>query len=186
LLDGVRRWGNGRMIPLGDLREPMASARRAAALVVTRGGRAPREEILAWWERHGSGGPVFWVDFAITALRAFPSGERVPAPGPGPLFAFCGLGHPEAFLADLLVGGFYWCGSARFPDHHAISPQELASLERQARASGACALVCTEKDAVKWRPEDVASLALPIWIAEQQTLGTEPLVDYLLQRLEAL
>ena len=186
LLDGVRRWGNGRMIPLGDLREPMGSARRAAALVVTRGSRAPRAEILAWWERHGSGGPVFWVDFAITALRAFPGGARMPSPGPGPFFAFCGLGHPEAFLADLLVGGFSWCGSARFPDHHAISPRELADLERQARASGAQALVCTEKDAVKWRPEDVASLTLPLWIAEQQTLGTEPLVEYLLQRLEAL
>ena len=49
LLDGVRTWGNGRMLPLGDLREPMASAARASCLVVTRGGRADRSRILAWW-----------------------------------------------------------------------------------------------------------------------------------------
>ena len=188
LLDGVRRWGNGRMLPMGDLREPMESARRASALVVTRGSRAPRPEILAWWERHGSGGPVFWLDFAITALRSFPDGERIslPAPGLGPFFAFCALGHPEAFLADLLVAGLYWSGSAQFPDHRALSPEDLARLEGQARAAGAAALVCTEKDAVKWKPEAAGALTLPLWIAEQRVLGAEPLVEYVASRLEDL
>ena len=186
LLDGVRRWGNGRMLPLGDLREPMESARRASALVVTRGGRAPREEILAWWTRHGSGGPVFWLDFAITALRSFPAGDRVclPAQDLGPFFAFCALGHPEAFLADLLVAGLYWCGSAQYPDHRPLSARDLAELERKAREAGAVALVCTEKDAVKWKPEDARALGLPLWVAEQRTLGAEPLAEHLLRILE--
>jgi len=188
LLDGVKRWGNGRMLPLGELREPMESARRASALVVTRGSRAPRTEILDWWQRFGSGGPVFWLDFAITALRRHPTGERLALPQSelGPLFAFCALGHPEAFLADLLVAGLFWSDSAQFLDHQSLSIQDLARLERQAQASGAVGLVCTEKDAVKWTPEHARTLQLPLWIAEQEVLGAEPLVAYVLDRLGTL
>ena len=188
LLDGVRRWGNGKMLPGGDLREPMESAKRASALVVTRGSRASRPEIQEWWERFGSGGPVFWVDFAITALHRFPTGERLelPNPGLGPFFAFCALGHPEAFLADLLVAGLFWTGTAHFMDHRALSARDLLNLEKEARAVGAAGLICTEKDAVKWRPEQAKSLGLPLWIAEQQVLGAEPLVEYVLERLDGL
>ncbi len=188
LLDGVRLWGKGRMLPTGDLREPMASARRADALVVTRGARAPREGILDWWARHGSGGPVFWVDFAIGALRAFPGGERTLLPGanPGPLFAFCALGHPEAFYADLLLAGLPWVGFHSFRDHQVIGAGALRALAQEARASGAAALVCTEKDAVKLRPQEILELGVPLWVAEQRVLGAEELLDYVGERLAAL
>jgi tetraacyldisaccharide 4'-kinase len=187
LLDGVKRWGNGRMVPLGDLREPMASARRASALVVTRGSRALRPEILEWWDRHGSGGPVFWVDFAITAIRLLSTGERVELPNPklGPVFAFCALGHPEAFFADLLVAGLFWTGTAHFMDHRTLSPRELQNLEHRARASGADLLVCTEKDAVKLHQEHLGRLELPLGVAEQTVVGMEPLVEFVETYLRA-
>jgi tetraacyldisaccharide 4'-kinase len=138
VLDGVRRWGNGRMLPLGDLREPMASAGRASALVVTRSGRARRDLILDWWAAHGSGGPVFWTDFALRALRPREGGPgRPPSQVPGPLLAFCALGHPESFFADLLVAGAPWVSTRAFPDHHPFRPADLRSLQAQARADGA-------------------------------------------------
>ncbi len=186
LLDGVRRWGNGKMLPAGDLREPMESARRASALVVTRGSRAPRAEILAWWERFGSGGPVFWVDFAILALRSFPKGEQRPLPGghPGPLFAFCALGHPEAFYADLIIAGLSWVGYRSFRDHQVIGEASLRALAQEARSLGAEGLVCTEKDAVKLPPG--LELGIPLWVAEQRVLGAEDLLDYVRERLDHL
>jgi len=184
LLDGVRRWGNGRMLPLGDLREPAAGAARASALVVTRGGRAPREEVLAWWARHGSGGPVFWVDFAIGALRRLDGGGRLelPGPGPGPLYAFCALGHPEAFFADLLVAGLTWTGTQAFRDHQTLGPAALERLAAAARAAEAVGLVCTEKDAVKL---DLARLprGLPIWVAEQRVTGADELAAWVVARV---
>jgi tetraacyldisaccharide 4'-kinase len=186
LLDGVRRWGNGRLLPLGDLREPMASAARATCLVVTRGSRADREQILAWWHRFGSGGPVFWLDFAIGALRRFGTAERLelPAPGsvpgPGPLFAFCALGHPEAFYADLLLAGLPWTGTCSFRDHQSLTGRQLQRLKAAAMASGATGLVCTEKDAVKL---DAAGLSIPLWVAEQRVTGGEALTEWLLRRL---
>jgi tetraacyldisaccharide 4'-kinase len=185
LLDGVRRWGNGRMLPLGDLREPMESAGRASCLVVTRGGRADRPSIQAWWDRHGSGGPVFWVDFAITSLRLLDGSRRLDLSRerPGPLYAFCALGHPEAFFADLLVAGVSWRGTRAFRDHRALTPRDWKALEEAARAGEAQGLVCTEKDAVKLDP-GAPPIALPLWVAEQRVLGAEPLVSWMLERLQ--
>jgi tetraacyldisaccharide 4'-kinase len=184
VLDGVRRWGNGHTLPLGDLREPMAGAARADALVVTRGSRADQTAILAWWQRYGFGGPVFWVDFALGALRRLDTGERLALPGPvpGPLFAFCALGHPEAFFADLLVAGLPWVGTRAYRDHQALGPADLARLQALAGAEEAVGLVCTEKDAVKLGPWAAAG-PLPVWVAEQRVLGAEPLVAWIRHRL---
>nr|WP_320132016.1 tetraacyldisaccharide 4'-kinase [uncultured Holophaga sp.] len=185
LLDGVRYWGNGRMLPLGDLREPMSSAARAHALVVTRGSRADRSSVLAWWEAHGSGGPVFWVDFTIGALRRADTGMRLsPADVPGPLLAFCGLGHPEAFYADLLVAGLSWSDTRSFGDHHPVSVKELGELHAHALELGVVGLVCTEKDAVKMGPGHLVGLEIPLWIAEQTVQGLDPLTDFVVERLE--
>lgn len=188
LLDGVRRWGRGRMLPLGDLREPMTSARRAHALVVTRSSRCDRDQIEAWWKHHGSGGPIFWVDFRIGRLRHLATGETQTLPGaaPGPLFAFCALGHPEAFYADLLVAGLPWVGTRSFPDHHAWSLKGLGALAAQALSEEAAALVCTEKDAVKLRSAWAEALPLPLWVAEQEVVGGEALLAYVHQRLREL
>jgi len=185
LLDGVQRWGNGRMLPLGNLREPMSSAARAQALVVTRGSRCDRAQVEAWWARYGSGGPIFFVDFAIGALRHFVTGERRVLPGgsPGPLVAFCGLGHPEAFYADLLVAGQPWQSTFSLGDHRSLSPQGLGRLCQQANNLDAMGLVCTEKDAVKLTPAHTTALTLPLWVAEQEVRGAEELLAFVLQRL---
>lgn len=188
VLDGVRRWGDGRLLPLGDLREPMASARRAHALIVTRATRVQdRGEIEAWWARHGSGGPVFWTDFILKALRCWDTGEHLPIPWPGqgPAFAWCGLGHPEAFYADLLVAHQPWTGTQTFPDHGGPSPADLRRLQDRARAEGATWLVCTEKDAVKLGPAHAEVLDVPLLVAEQGLTGGEDLLHWVLSRLEA-
>jgi tetraacyldisaccharide 4'-kinase len=186
VLDGLRRWGNGRMLPMGDLREPMGSAARAHALVVTRAARVQdRAEIEAWWDRHGSGGPIFWVDFTLGGLRRWKGGAltSLPLAGAGPAYAWCGLGHPEAFYADLLLAGQTWVGSHSFPDHRGPSPPDLRRLQSQAQNEGASWMVCTEKDAVKLTAEHARVLELPLYVAEQCLVGGEPLLAWLLARL---
>lgn len=187
VLDGVRRWGNGRMLPLGDLREPMDSARRAHALVVTRAARVPdRAVVEAWWAEHGSGGPIFWVDFQLGGLRRWGAENPSPLPLPeaGPAFAWCGLGHPEAFYADLLVAGQAWVGSHSYPDHRGPSPSDLRRLQALARAEGASWLVCTEKDIVKLGGEHAGALDMPLYVAEQRVVGGADLLAWVLCRLK--
>lgn len=188
VLDGVKRWGNGRMLPLGDLREPQRNARRAHALVVTRGSRAPRAEIEAWWARFGSGGPIFWMDFKVGSLRTWPEGAQLELPlaAPPPLFAFCALGHPEAFFADLLVAGLPWVGTRAFRDHQALSPRRFLLMQDEARQLGAEALICTEKDIVKFTPFHAVLCGLPLFVAQQEPEGGEALVAWILERLSAL
>ncbi len=191
VLDGVRRWGNGKMLPMGDLREPQDCAKRADALVVTRGGLAPKDEVEGWWKQYGSGGPTFYVDFAIGALRSFnakgePGRLDLPAKNLGQCFAFCGLGHPEAFFADLLVAGLSWSGTKVFRDHHVIRPRELWLVQEAAAKAGASSLVCTEKDAVKLGIDHLAVLQMPLWIAEQKVIGAEALLAWVLERLKGI
>ncbi|WP_257308276.1 tetraacyldisaccharide 4'-kinase [Geothrix fuzhouensis] len=186
VLDGVRLWGNGRLLPQGDLREPQESARRAQALIVTRASRVKdRAAVEAWWARHGSGGPVFWVDFVLGALRRWGTEVRSPLPLPdhGPAFAWCGLGHPEAFYADLLVAGQAWTGSHSYPDHRGPTPAELVRLQGRAKAEEATWLVCTEKDAVKLSREHASALEMPLFVAEQRVAGGEPLLAWVKAQL---
>jgi tetraacyldisaccharide 4'-kinase len=159
----------------------MDSAHRAHGLVVTRAARIPdRAEVEAWWARYGSGGPIFWVDFVLGGLHRWDTGEpaALPLPEAGPAFAWCGLGHPEAFYADLLVAGQTWVGSHSFPDHRGPSPSDLRRLQTLARAEGAGWLVCTEKDAVKLVAEHARILELPLYVAEQRVSGGEPLLTW--------
>ncbi len=128
------------------------------------------------------------MDFALGALRRWPGGERSPLPGPppepGPAFAWCGLGHPEAFYADLLVAGVPWAGTHSFGDHRGPSPAELAILHALARRAEASWLVCTEKDAVKLGDAHARILELPLLVAEQRMVGGEELLAWILHRLE--
>ena len=186
VLDGVQRWGNGRMLPLGNLREPVESLARAHALVVTRAARVPaRSEIEAWWALHGSGGPIFWVDFVLGGLHRWDTGEPVPLPlaGQGPAFAWCGLGNPEAFYADLLIAGQPWAGTHSFPDHHGPSPADLRRLQVLAKATGAGWMVCTEKDVVKLGASHASRIEMPLFVAEQRVSGGEPLLDWVKAQL---
>ncbi|HCZ32479.1 MAG TPA: tetraacyldisaccharide 4'-kinase [Holophagaceae bacterium] len=186
VLDGVRLWGDGRMLPLGSLREPQESARRAHALIVTRSSRVKdRAEVEAWWARHGSGGPIFWIDFTLGGLRRWGTDARfpIPLPGQGPAFAWCGLGHPEAFYADLLVAGQAWSGSHSYPDHRGPTPADLVRLQAHARAEDADWLVCTEKDAVKLGKDHAQTLDMPLFIAEQRVAGGDSLLAWVEARL---
>jgi tetraacyldisaccharide 4'-kinase len=187
LLDGAHKWGNGKLLPLGNLREPMTSAKRAHALIVTRGSRAKKDEIEAWWSEFGSGGPIFYVDFRIASVRNAATGKRLALPSEiGQLFAFCALGNPEAFYADLLMAGLTKVDAKSFRDHGAISPSQMARLTTLAADSDAAGLICTEKDAVKLTDAHIAASSLPIWVAEQEVRGTANLVGWIIDVLNKL
>jgi tetraacyldisaccharide 4'-kinase len=185
LLDGISCCGNGLMLPIGNLREPMSSASRASCLVVTRSNKADRNKIMAWWNRWGSGGPIFWLDFVICALRRLGSTERIEINKSYDItdsfFAFCAIGHPEAFFSDLETVGLSLSGTKSFIDHKFLTSNDLQQLQAMAIDTGARGLVCTEKDAVKINT--TKPLAIPVWIAEQQVVSGELLLSWLLQQI---
>ena len=66
------------------------------------------------------------------------------------MFAASGIGNPAAFEATLEALGAEIVGRARYADHQAYDEDLLADLGKKAAASGAEAIVTTQKDAVKW------------------------------------
>lgn len=121
-------FGNGRQIPAGPLREPVAQGLSRADAVILVGDGTP--------DLKGFKGPVLRAHFRAD-VSAF-TGKEV--------FAFAGIGRPEKFTASLENGGARIIGSCFFADHHPYTENEIAQLKMVA---GNALLVTTEKDFVR-------------------------------------
>jgi tetraacyldisaccharide 4'-kinase len=163
VIDGTYRFGNGRVIPAGPLREPVGRAlARADALVVIDGDGAP-------------------AGFAGTVLRA--SIEPVPDLADvagGPLLAFAGIGRPDKFFSMLRRLGANLVATHPFPDHHVYSVDQIMTLVEHAARLGARP-VTTEKDWVRL-PEEARLMVTPIPVTLRWQ--DETALDRLLDRLD--
>jgi tetraacyldisaccharide 4'-kinase len=135
VIDGAAGFGNGRVLPAGPLREPVAAAAarcRAAILIGpdTAGGRSALSPSL----------PVLPARLAPDGATRALAGRRV--------FAFAGIGRPAKFYATLTEAGALLAGTRDFPDHHPYTPREIEALLARADAAGALA-VTTPKDAAR-------------------------------------
>jgi tetraacyldisaccharide 4'-kinase len=147
MVDAGQGFGNGRLIPAGPLREPVAEGLVRADLVVLVGGPAERAAAVARWPGLAEAVPASLVP-RKTGLSL--AGENV--------LAFAGIGRPEKFFSTLRAMGAELAGAIPFADHCDYSPAVLRRLHRAARSAGAM-LVTTEKDAARlpaaFRPEVV-------------------------------
>lgn len=166
LVDATNPFGGGRVLPAGRLREPRTGLARADVIVITRSLRAPAVEAAI---QRDSDAPVFYARTVLDSVAApFHPHLTEQDARSRRLFAFCGIGNPAAFIADLRDWGFQIAGHRFFPDHHRYSARDIAEIERQARAAGAEGVICTEKDSFNyhglWRSMDlwVCTISLQI------------------------
>ena len=159
LIDASRPFGGGHLLPAGRLREPRSALKRADLIVITRSSHAPAIESVV---RHYSDASIFYAHTKLDSVhsRLHPQ-PALAEPRGRALFAFCGIGNPGAFIADLREWGFRIVGYKFFRDHHHYSPADIAEIEKEARRDGASALICTEKDSFNL-PE--TSSSLDIWV----------------------
>jgi tetraacyldisaccharide 4'-kinase len=146
LIDATNPFSGGRLLPAGHLREPRSALARADIIVVTRSTRAPAIESAI---RRDSAAPIFYARPRLDAIHSFNEGPPARAVVPDALpklFAFCGIGNPAAFLDDLRTWGLDIVGHKFFPDHHRYTARDAQEIQQQASATGASALICTEKD----------------------------------------
>jgi tetraacyldisaccharide 4'-kinase len=142
---------NGRVIPLGRLREPMDAAARAHILVVTdaTAGAASAE---AWTlgisqscgSRRALGEPVGIGD------QGSGIGDQGSGIGDQGVLAVAGIAHPERFVHSLRDAGWNVVDSMTFPDHHRYSTKDLENIRSKLARSGASAVFTTDKDAVRF------------------------------------
>jgi tetraacyldisaccharide 4'-kinase len=159
LIDASNPFGGGHLLPAGRLREPRTALERADLVVITRSNHAPAIESIA---RRHSAAPIFYARTALASVYS-PSNSQLAASEARSkiLFAFCGIGNPAAFIADLRAWGFQIAGYRSFPDHHRYLPSDIAAIEKQAREAGAAGLICTEKDRFNL---EVAQPSMHLWV----------------------
>ncbi|MEM1360280.1 MAG: tetraacyldisaccharide 4'-kinase [Pseudomonadota bacterium] len=138
-------FGNGRVIPAGPLREPVAIGLSRAQLVLSIGGTRAQERLRDLWGDALSSSGLPLVAARIEALQTGMDwkGLRV--------LAFAGIGHPEKMFATLRGLGAELVQSVPFGDHQPLTPALMTRLEKEAALRGA-QLVTTEKDAVRLPP----------------------------------
>ena len=128
--DAETGFGNGRVVPAGPLREPVAQGlARADAVILTGDGHVALE---------GFAKPVLRAHLVQHGLDV--AGRRV--------VAFAGIGRPDKFFHALEAQGAQLAATKSYADHHTYTQAELARLKSKARALDA-ALVTTEKDFVR-------------------------------------
>lgn len=168
-IDARDPFGRGKMLPAGRLREPLHNLNRADMLVITRANLAGDiSDLRSEISKLTLGTPIFEAknDIAnIESLEDFLAKTKV-APREAkdtmddietaalavkslPAVAFCGLGNPENFFAQLQQEKFSVVAPKALRDHQRYTQQDVAEIEQFARAKGAKVLITTAKDAVK-------------------------------------
>ena len=162
-----------RVLPSGRLRERLATARGADALLLVDVPAAGRARVEAELQparvfhvrrrtgpvrvhRPGGVGPV-------RVRRPDGEGEDL-APG-SRVAAVAGIARPGRFFDDLRAAGLDVVHTLAFADHHRYGRREADRIQREARRAGAEAIVTTDKDFVR----------LEAWLPFEPVLATMPL-----------
>ncbi len=165
-----------RVLPAGNLREPLSSLRRADICVLAAEEAAYLERALDCMQ---SSDPrrVWTVQRQTTVPR---EAQNVPS------IVFCGIGKAEHFFPSVPRAGATPAATLRWPDHHRFTTADIRHLQSEAARRHARSFLTTEKD--WWRLTSTQRAALeataPLRIASLSVTLLDPpgALDDLLRR----
>jgi tetraacyldisaccharide 4'-kinase len=138
VVDGTRGLGNGRVMPAGPLRAPLAfQLGLIDAIVVNAPGASDAGNAVADGLAERFGGPVLCCTTIVAGDASWLHGQRV--------IAWAGIGAPQRFFALLKRLGAEPAETIAFRDHQRLAEADARRLLALARERGA-ALVSTAKD----------------------------------------
>ncbi len=149
-----------RLLPIGNLREPLRGVKRAHLIVHT---RVHGNDLPAIGNRikQYTDAPQLTCTFHHLLMK-YDNGDLVRAESSPatPPFAFCGIAAPESFRRSMKSLGISPRQIKIFSDHQKYSPGVLSILREEIRSSGCKSVITTEKDLVKLPPTFVESFPL--------------------------
>ena len=146
------------VLPAGRLRERRDGAARADVVLVTKcppalsaAARAAAEQRVRRYARPGV--PVLFSAYSYAESQPLAAADELigkvigPASGAGPALLLTGIAQPGPLHEYLTAQGYAIQFHAKFPDHHAFTPADLAGL--RAHWQPGWPIFTTEKDATR-------------------------------------
>jgi tetraacyldisaccharide 4'-kinase len=173
-IDATRPFGYGKLLPAGLLREPVSSLSRAGAVVITRCNQVSEAKLSELKQKLQAINPDMIIAESIHAVVSVKYTETTVIPAKAGIqkdnkkmdsclrrndniewlkskkvFAFCGIGNPDAFFNTIKDIGAKLIGSKAYDDHYHYTNTCLVDISRQARENGADLILTTQKDWTK-------------------------------------
>ncbi|MHC4659342.1 MAG: tetraacyldisaccharide 4'-kinase [Planctomycetota bacterium] len=152
-IDAMQPFGYGKILPAGLLREPVAGLKRADAVVITRCDQISESQLSRIEKKLQAIGPNITIASSMhTAVCAKSIDNRevsLEQLKDKKVFAFCGIGNPDAFMNTIKGLGTTLVGSKIYNDHHHYTDDCLADIYKQAVYRGADLILTTQKDWTK-------------------------------------
>lgn len=159
VIDGGYGFGNGFMLPMGPLRQPLKWLVDKTDLFITISLENPSKDLSTFLNKK--------------TYHARPQINPATPKQNTQYFAFAGIGRPDKFYDSLIQSGYNVVKTRDFPDHHIYSERDLQTLKDDAKAMNAT-LITTQKDAVKLPQDfDVEVVELHLHLAEEDELINE-------------
>lgn len=173
-------FGGNYILPRGTLRETLPHLDRADVCLLTKVDQAEEgncERVCETIRKYNQRAPIIQsihdsVCFLEVAdwYKSIPDSE-VPLDSIAGqrVMAFSAIGNPKSFEQSIASHGAHIVDAIRFQDHHEYTMAEMQDILDSALQKNVCALITTEKDAVKIPAEFIHSKrGLPVYILKME------------------
>jgi len=136
LVDKEKQFGNGNLLPLGPLREPIKEIKRADKIVLIN--KQATSVIIPDFQK-----PICECKFVKDKYYNSKTNQEVMPDKEKDVVAFCAIGQPQQFY-NYLYDDFNVIKTKNFEDHHVYTKSEIEKLTEYSKT-----LITTQKDEVK-------------------------------------
>ncbi|HIJ59261.1 MAG TPA: tetraacyldisaccharide 4'-kinase [Nitrospirae bacterium] len=147
LIDGIKPFGNGKLLPFGSLREPLSELKRADIVLITKKRNEYAEEQI---RKHNHFAPIFLGEYVpISLVDSLGQSRVVDEIKDKRVFAFSGLGNNEGFINTLKGLKPSDVINCFFKDHYLYRYRDIETVCKEAQRAKSDFIITTEKDMVK-------------------------------------
>ncbi|MHC4545021.1 MAG: tetraacyldisaccharide 4'-kinase [Planctomycetota bacterium] len=160
-IDATVPFGYGKLLPAGLLREPVTALKRANVAVITRSDQSTEAKLTQLEGKLRQINPEMVVARSVHApvcAKSIDNREINLEELKGKkIFAFCGIGNPDAFFNTVEGLGAELTGSKVFDDHYHYTDNCLDDIYEQAQLLNAELILTTQKDWVSFLPSAMSN-----------------------------
>jgi tetraacyldisaccharide 4'-kinase len=178
LVDGMKPFGNRRLLPVGTLRAPVSEIAGADIIVITgtdHSGGSKGSEFKRLTEeirRYNRTAPLFAAEHSPSRfISATGETHSLGWAKDKTFFGFCGIGNPHSFQKTLLSAGVRLLGLKSFRDHYRYGRNDMKEILSESKKNNSGWIVTTEKDIMRLKgidlPENLVALAIEFHTGER-------------------